>query len=35
MAGPQWPLGILSSTVETLKTVRYLVWSRQMEHCEP
>jgi uncharacterized SAM-binding protein YcdF (DUF218 family) len=35
MAGSQWPLGILSSTVETLKTVRYLVWSRQMEQCEP
>lgn len=22
-------------TLETLKTVRYLVWARQMEHCEP
>ena len=24
-----------SSALETLKTVRYLVWSRQMEKCEP
>ena len=31
---PQF-LGILSGTLETLKTVRYLVWSRQMEQCEP
>jgi uncharacterized SAM-binding protein YcdF (DUF218 family) len=23
------------STVETLKTVRYLIWSRWAEHCEP
>jgi uncharacterized SAM-binding protein YcdF (DUF218 family) len=26
---------IAASTVETLKTVRYLVWSRWVEHCEP
>jgi uncharacterized SAM-binding protein YcdF (DUF218 family) len=24
-----------ATVAETLKTVRYLVWSRQMEHCEP
>jgi uncharacterized SAM-binding protein YcdF (DUF218 family) len=35
MAGSQRPVGILSSTVETLKTVRYLLWARQMEQCEP
>ena len=31
---PQF-FGILPDTLETLKTVRYLVWSRQMEQCEP
>jgi uncharacterized SAM-binding protein YcdF (DUF218 family) len=35
MTGSQWPQNILSSTVETLKTVRYLLWARQMEQCEP
>jgi hypothetical protein len=24
-----------ASVIETLKTVRYLVWTRQTEHCEP
>jgi len=27
--------GLFSGTLETLKTVRYLLWSRQMEKCEP
>ncbi len=27
--------GIYSNTVETLKTVRYLLWTRQTERCEP
>ncbi len=35
MSGSGRPLGIFSSTMETLKTVRYLVWARQMEKCEP
>jgi uncharacterized SAM-binding protein YcdF (DUF218 family) len=35
MTGSEWPLGALSSAVETLKTLRYLVWARQMEQCEP
>jgi uncharacterized SAM-binding protein YcdF (DUF218 family) len=35
MGGSPRPLGILSSTMETLKTVRYLLWARQMEQCEP
>jgi uncharacterized SAM-binding protein YcdF (DUF218 family) len=35
MARSRRPLGILSNTLETIKTVRYLVWSRQTEQCEP
>ena len=40
-AAPQFtPSSILTSeallnTVETLKTVRYLIWTRQMEQCQP
>lgn len=34
-AGSESPLGTLSSAVETLKTLRYLLWARQMEQCEP
>lgn len=40
-AAPSWtpgsglPLGILSSAWENLKTVRYLIWARQMEQCQP
>jgi uncharacterized SAM-binding protein YcdF (DUF218 family) len=33
--GSGWPTGILSSTLETIKTVRYLLWTRQTEQCEP
>ena len=29
------PLGILSSTLENMKTVRYLIWAKQMEQCQP
>ena len=28
-------LAATRTTIETLKTVRYLVWTRQMERCEP
>ena len=28
-------LAVTGTTIETLKTVRYLVWTRQMERCEP
>jgi vancomycin permeability regulator SanA len=28
-------LAATGTTIETLKTVRYLVWTRQMERCEP
>jgi uncharacterized SAM-binding protein YcdF (DUF218 family) len=30
-----WGIQALANSIETLKTARYLVWSRQMEHCEP
>jgi len=29
------PIEFLSSTVETIKTMRYLVWARQWEQCAP
>lgn len=35
MRGSRRPRAILSNTMETLKTVRYLVWTRQTEQCEP
>lgn len=28
-------MGVLANALETLKTIRYLVWTRQMERCEP
>lgn len=28
-------VAIIAASIETLKTVRYLVWSRQIERCEP
>jgi len=32
---PGSKLDIFSTSLEMLKTVRYLVWARQMEQCEP
>jgi uncharacterized SAM-binding protein YcdF (DUF218 family) len=34
-AGMHRPLGIVPNTMETIKTVRYLLWARETEQCEP
>lgn len=35
LLGNRRPMGILSNSLETLKTIRYLAWARRTERCEP